>query len=54
MIDLGTKHEELRQRALLIQAEVEAFRKTLAAEVGNREKYFIKPWRVVVRSRKFY
>ncbi|XP_065829200.1 rab5 GDP/GTP exchange factor-like [Oscarella lobularis] len=33
MIDLGTKHEELRQRALLIQAEVEAFRKTLAAEV---------------------
>eukprot|EP00118_Oscarella_pearsei_P021665 m.244566 g.244566 ORF g.244566 m.244566 type:complete len:508 (+) comp40247_c1_seq37:2127-3650(+) len=33
MVDLSTKHEELRQRALAIQAEVEAFRQSQASEV---------------------
>lgn len=33
MIELNQKHEELRERALTLQAEVEAFRQSLTAEV---------------------
>ena len=43
MIELSKKLEELRNRALALQDEVEAFRQSLAAEVAKILNYKKEP-----------